>query len=344
MRRAKWIKHTLKFKRPSGTSRGVLTEKPAWFILKEENGSRGVGECSLLPGLSYDDRPEFEAQLSRVLKNWEKGEETDLNEWPSIRFAMETSERSLRATEPFELFPSPFKRGKQGIEINGLVWMGSQAEMNERIKEKIAAGFDCVKLKIGAIDFEEEIQLLKGIRKEFGPGEIEIRVDANGAFDPQSAVEKLNRLADLKIHSIEQPLKPGQWEAMARLCESTPLDIALDEELIPIRAPRDMEAMLKMIRPQAIVIKPGLVGGLSATQDWISSAQRTGSYFWLTSALESNVGLNAIAQFTATLSAEIPQGLGTGGLYTNNITSPLYIEGKYLHYDPEASWGFPYRI
>lgn len=342
MRRAEFIKHTLLFKTPGGTSRGVLTEKPSWYILLKEGNRCGVGECSLLPGLSFDDRPVFEEQLVAVLKAWEKGSEQDLSLWPSLRFGMEMAERSLASEDPFTLYPSDFTKGNKRIEINGLVWMGSKAEMKLRIKEKIDSGFRCIKLKIGAIDFDDELELLKGIRREFGPEEIELRVDANGAFSPETALEKLKRLADLQLHSIEQPIKQKQWEAMAKLCESSPLDIALDEDLIGIGKDGEMLEMLEIIKPQAVVIKPGLVGGLNATANWINAANKIGAYYWLTSALESNVGLNAIAQYTALLDTKLPQGLGTGGLYTNNISSPLYIENRYLGYDPERTWDFPY--
>jgi len=343
MKKATSIKHTLVFKRASGTSRGILTEKPAYFIVLRDNDHVGIGECSLLPGLSIDDRPDFENKLDETLENWMEGIETDLTEWPSISFGMETAGRSLKRANSFELFESPFLRGERGIEINGLVWMGSKSEMRERVKEKLNKGYRCAKLKIGAIDFDDEIELLKSIRKNFTPDEIEIRVDANGAFTPETALEKLKRLSEFELHSIEQPIRQGQWDSMAELCESTPLDIALDEELIGIRDTREMARMLNTIRPQAIVIKPGLVGGLDATADWIKAAEETGAYHWLTSALESNIGLNAIAQYTDGLAPRIPQGLGTGELYLNNIESPLFIEGRYLKYNPSKEWQFPYK-
>ena len=343
MRKAEIVKHTLIFKTPGGTSRGVLHEKPAWFIILREDEKTGVGECSLLPKLSLDDRPDFESRLREICRAWESGAEMgQLNEHPSIRFGMETALRSLSSYSPFMLYPSPFTRGAEKIEINGLVWMGSKLEMQSRIREKLNSGFHCIKLKIGAIDFEAEMNLLKAIRREYDSSEIEIRVDANGAFSPENALEKLSRLAELDLHSIEQPIKQGQWEEMARLCAASPIDIALDEELIAITERDKKMEMLRTIKPQAIVIKPGLVGGIASTKEWIEAAQKTDSYFWLTSALESNVGLNAIAQFTATLQPELPQGLGTGSLYTNNIESPLEVEGKYLTYKPEKRWEFPY--
>jgi o-succinylbenzoate synthase len=342
MRKAKFLKHTLNFKTPGGTSRGVLRTKPAWIVKLEENGKVGYGEVSLLPKLSIDDRPELENFLTSILSHWAQGKEIGpLEDWPSIRFAMEVAQRSVQSDDPFVLFPSRFSQKEKGIEINGLVWMGSKAEMKARIREKLDEGFRCIKLKIGAINFDDEIELLRSIRSEYSPDEIEIRVDANGAFSPEEAVEKVKRLADFNLHSIEQPIRQKQWEEMARLCDSTPLDIALDEELIGITSTSEMQRMLEIIRPQAIVIKPGLVGGLEITEEWIKSAEQIGSYWWITSALESNIGLNAIAQFTAIHQSDLPQGLGTGQLYTNNIPSPLSIRGQYLHYLQNEEWKLP---
>lgn len=341
MRKATFLKHTLKFKSPGGTSRGILRTKPSWIVKLEENGKVGFGEVSLLPKLSLDDRPDIETVLKSSLSEWGKGKETELEKWPSIRFAMEIAERSLHSQDPFILYPSDFTDSNEGIEINGLVWMGSKAEMKARIREKLDEGFHCIKLKIGAINFADELELLQSIRKEYSAAEVELRVDANGAFLPQHALEKLNRLAELDLHSIEQPIRQGQWHEMAELCEKTPLDIALDEELIGITSKDKMQTMLDTIRPQAIVIKPGLVGGLKMTQEWIKAAEKTGAYWWITSALESNIGLNAIAQFTATYPLKLPQGLGTGQLYTNNIPSPLSIQGRYLHYVQKENWQLP---
>ncbi|MCZ4408099.1 o-succinylbenzoate synthase [Cryomorphaceae bacterium 1068] len=342
MRKAEFLKHTLNFKSPGGTSRGVLRAKPAWIVKLEENGKVGYGEVSLLPKLSIDDRPDLEDFLTKVLEDWALGKEIrSLKDWPSIRFAMEIAERSIRSENPFLLFPSRFSQNEEGVEINGLVWMGTKAEMKTRIREKLDEGFRCIKLKIGAINFDDEIELLRAIRNEYSPDEIELRVDANGAFSPEEALEKLKRLSDFNLHSIEQPIRQKQWEEMARLCESTPLDIALDEELIGVTSMTEMGRMLETIRPQAIVIKPGLVGGLQMTEKWIKSASKIGAYWWITSALESNIGLNAIAQFTAMYQSELPQGLGTGQLYTNNIPSPLSIRGQYLHYLQNEEWKLP---
>jgi len=344
MRKASFFKHTLIFKSPGGTSRGVLRTKPAWIVNLEEDGKVGFGEVSLLPKLSIDDRPNIEEVLKNTLLNWEKGRINSLKDWPSIRFAMEVAELSLRSSDPFLLFPSEFTQKEKGIEINGLVWMGTKAEMKARIREKLDQGFHCIKLKIGAINFDDEIELLQSIREEYSADEIELRVDANGAFAPEDALEKLKRLSEFDLHSIEQPIRQHQWEKMAALCENTPLDIALDEELIGITSVAEMEQMLETIQPQAIVIKPGLVGGLQMTAEWIKTAEKTDAYWWITSALESNIGLNAIAQFTATYQSKLPQGLGTGQLYTNNISSPLSIQGQHLHYVNESGWKLPAEL
>lgn len=345
MRKATFLKHTLIFKSPGGTSRGVLRKKPSWIVKLEENGKVGYGEVSLLPKLSIDDRPELEDFLAKILSDWAQGKAIGtLKDWPSVRFGMEVARRSIQSESPFNLFPSPFSQKDEGIEINGLVWMGTKAEMKTRIREKLDEGFRCIKLKIGAINFDDEIELLRSIRSEYSPEEIELRVDANGAFSPEEALEKLKRLSDFNLHSIEQPIRQKQWDEMARICENTPLDIALDEELIGITSKSEMQKMLETVRPQAIVIKPGLVGGLDITEEWINSAEKSGAYWWITSALESNIGLNAIAQFTAMYQPVLPQGLGTGQLYTNNIPSPLSIRGKYLHYLQNEEWKLPSKL
>ncbi|MEM9051004.1 MAG: o-succinylbenzoate synthase [Bacteroidota bacterium] len=341
MRDYKLIKHTLNFKSPGGTSRGVLRTKPAWLIKFIEDQKIGYGEVSLLPKLSFDDREDFEKQLSKSLESWKDYQDFDLDQWPSIRFAFEIGLLSLEKEDPFVLFNSPFSQENAGIEINGLVWMGTKAEMKARIKEKLTQGFKCIKLKIGAINFEDELSLIRAIRQEFSADDIELRVDANGAFSPAEALEKLERLAQLDLHSIEQPIKQRQWQEMALLCEKTPIDIALDEDLIGISSQAEMEKMLATINPQAIVLKPGLLGGFTISSRWIEIANSIGAYWWITSALESNIGLNAIAQYTATFQNKLPQGLGTGQLYTNNIPSPLEIKGKELFYDSDSNWILP---
>jgi o-succinylbenzoate synthase len=334
-------KHNLKFKNPSGTSRGVLRTKETWFLIINDEKKTGIGECGILRGLSIDDRPDYEDKLNWVCENIHQGEEKlyeALEEFPSIQMGVETAFLSLKAKTPFELFPSDFTKGKAAIPINGLVWMGDKQFMNKQIKEKIAAGFNCIKMKIGAIDFETEIELLKSIRKEFSAKEIELRVDANGAFTPTEALEKLKRLSALDIHSIEQPIKPGYWEDMASLCEETPLPIALDEELIGVFELEHKKKLLQSIKPQYIILKPSLIGGFRGSDTWIELAENQNCGWWVTSALESNVGLNAIAQYTFTKNSKLPQGLGTGSLFTNNIDSPLHVSDGQLSYNPDIEW------
>jgi o-succinylbenzoate synthase len=332
---AKYKNFILNFKTPSGTSRGVMTTKETWFIYIDDNGKRGIGECGLLRGLSIDDRPGYEEKLKWVCENINIGLETllyELAEWPSIKFGLETAFKSLESTYSFLLFPSEFTKGLDSIPINGLVWMGSEDFMRSQIKDKIEAGFDCIKLKIGAIDFQTELDILKSIRQEFSKSDIELRVDANGAFLPEDALEKLKRLSEYQLHSIEQPIKPKQFEAMAQLCIDTPLPIALDEELIGVFSKEDKQQLLQTINPHYIILKPSLVGGFSGSKQWIDIAESLNIKWWITSALESNIGLNAIAQWTYTLKNNMPQGLGTGSLFTNNFPSPLTIKNGNLHY------------
>lgn len=334
-------KYTLNFKRPSGTSRGVMTEKETWFIILEKDGKRGIGECGLLRGLSIDDRPDYEEKLQWACDNIHLGEERlweELIEFPSIQFGLETAFRSLEVETPYLLFPSAFTKGEEDIAINGLVWMGEEANMKQQIEEKLAQGFNCIKLKIGAIDFEKELGLLRFIRSNFSAEEIEIRVDANGAFTANEALGKLSQLSSFQLHSIEQPIKQHQQEAMAGLCKKTPLPIALDEELIGVFSFADKEALLQKILPQYIILKPSLVGGLRGSKEWIGLAEKYNIGWWVTSALESNIGLNAIAQWTFLQNNPMPQGLGTGALYTNNFDSPLVVNNGRLCYDSETEW------
>ena len=341
--KATYKPYILNFKRPSGTSRGVMTTKETWFIKLENQGKTGVGECGILRGLSIDDRPDYEAKLKWVCDNIQLGLEKlleELIEFPSIQFGLETAFKSLESENQFILFPSEFTKGNDSIPINGLVWMGSEAIMRTQIKEKIESGFNCIKLKIGAIDFKTELEILKSIRKEFSVSDIELRVDANGAFSPVDALEKLKRLSEYHIHSIEQPIKPKQFEAMAQLCKETPLPIALDEELIGVFSTEAKQKLLKTIKPQYIILKPSLVGGFAGSQQWINIAESLNIKWWITSALESNVGLNAISQWTYTLNSKMPQGLGTGSLFTNNFPSPLKVKNGTLHYDIKQNWKF----
>ena len=341
--KATYKKHVLEFKRPSGTSRGILKTKETWFIIIEEQGKRGVGECGILRTLSYDDVPEYEEKLKWTCENIHLGLSvlwTNLLAFPSIQFGVEQAFLSLNNTTPFELFPSEFSKGNDSIPINGLVWMGEEEFMKQQIQEKLRQGFSCIKMKIGAIDFETELKLLKSIRKEYSKSDIELRVDANGAFSPENALEKLKVLSELDLHSIEQPIKQQQINEMARLCKESPLAIALDEELIGVFDVTKKKNIIQTIQPQYIILKPSLVGGFKGSNEWISIAKENNIDYWITSALESNVGLNAISQWTYTLGSKMPQGLGTGGLYTNNIDSPLEVENGKLHYNTSLNWNF----
>jgi len=341
--KAEYKQYILNFKRPSGTSRGVMTTKETWFIKLEHQGKTGVGECGILRGLSVDDRPDYEEKLKWVCNNIHLGLDkllSELTAYPSIQFGLETAYKSLDSSDSFELFPSEFSRGKDGIPINGLVWMGNEDFMRTQIKDKIEAGFSCIKLKIGAIDFQTELDILKSIRKEFLVSDIELRVDANGAFSTEDALEKLKQLSEYQLHSIEQPIKAQQFEAMSKLCAVTPLPIALDEELIGVFSKANKQTLLQTIKPQYIILKPSLVGGFGGSKDWINAAEDLNIKWWITSALESNIGLNAISQWTYTLKSKMPQGLGTGSLFTNNFPSPLIVKNGTLHYNLKQHWKF----
>lgn len=343
MLKATFKKHILNFKKPAGTSRGVLRTKETWFLFLSENEKQGIGECGMFKGLSIDDRPDFEVKLQWVCDNIQLGKDVllkQLTEFPAIQIGVEMAFLSLQSDDCFKLFPSEFSKGKAGIPINGLVWMGDTTFMKKQIAEKIEQGFSCIKMKIGAIDFTSEIALLKSIRKEFSASEIELRVDANGAFLASEALEKLKILSEYDLHSIEQPIKQGQWQEMAALCETTPLPIALDEELIGILSEEKKEKLLDTVKPQYIILKPTLVGGFGGSDSWIKHADRRKIGWWITSALESNVGLNAISQYTFTKNSKLPQGLGTGSLYTNNIESPLTIRNGNIYYDTNKQWDF----
>ena len=338
--KATYKKYILNFKKPSGTSRGVMTEKETWFLVLDENGKRGIGECSLLRGLSVDDREDYEAKLQWVCDNIHLGENAlweSLMEFPSIQFGVEMAFESLRSETPFLLFPSAFTEGEKSIPINGLVWMGNADSMKSQIEEKLASGFNCIKLKIGAIDFERELELLRFIRSIYDKNTIEIRVDANGAFTSEDALLKLNQLSEFKIHSIEQPIEKNQHDRMSELVISSPIPIALDEELISVFSFEEKERLLQKINPQYIILKPSLVGGFRGCSQWISLAEKHKIGWWITSALESNIGLNAIAQWTFLQQNPMPQGLGTGALYTNNFDCPLEVcHGQLWH--TSKSW------
>jgi len=338
--KASYKKHILDFKRPSGTSRGILRQKETWFLILKDGEKFGIGECGLLRGLSIDDIPDYEQKLKWTCDNIHLGKEAlweALAAFPSIQFGVEQAFLSLGAVDPFVLFPSGFTQEEKTIPINGLVWMGDYDSMYHQIQQKISEGFKCIKLKIGAIDFDHEIRLLTFIRENYPKKEIEIRVDANGAFS-EDVLEKLKVLSERELHSIEQPIRQGNIEEMKQLCAITPLPIALDEELIGIHEASKKEELLRTIRPQYIILKPSLVGGMRGSEEWISLAEKYNIGWWITSALESNIGLNAIAQWTHTLKNDMPQGLGTGGLFANNIESPLTVKKGKIFYDQTKSW------
>lgn len=343
MIKATYYKYILQFKTPSGTSRGILKNKETWFLYISKEGKFGVGECGLFRGLSIDDRPDYEDKLKWVCNNIELGLDILLAKtihFPSIQIGLEQAFLSLQSPSSYKLFVSNFTESNKAIDINGLIWMGDREFMNDQIKEKIAQGFRCLKMKIGAIDFATEVQLLASIRKEFSINDIELRVDANGAFKPSEALEKLKILSNYDLHSIEQPIRQGHYQEMALLCEETPLPIALDEELIGVFDVTKRTKMLQIIKPQYIILKPSLVGGFKESLEWIELAKKSGIGWWVTSALESNIGLNAIAQWTATLKSSMPQGLGTGGLFTNNFDSPLEVYKGGLYYNKNKNWNF----
>lgn len=334
MKTAKFYPYTLNFKRPSGTSRGVLNTKETYFIEVFEDDKKGIGECALFRGLSFDDDDDYEAALEWTCRNINLSID-DLREelvnHPSIIFGVEQALFNLQHQNEF-YFPSEFTEGKDSIKINGLIWMGTSDYMKEQLEEKLSKGFSCIKLKIG-VDWNAEKQILKSLREQFPKDKIELRVDANGAFSPEQAKIVLQELAELHIHSIEQPIQAGNWKAMAELCHSTPTPIALDEELIGVLNYESKKTLIKEIKPQYIILKPALVGGFSGSDEWIQLAEQNNIGWWITSALESNIGLNAIAQYTYTKNNPMPQGLGTGGLFTNNFETNLHLEGERLWFD-----------
>lgn len=337
------IPYTLQFKRPAGTSRGVYHDHNIWYVVvySPTNPQHwGIGECAPLHDLSCDYNEDYELTLNQFCKELEQSKILDkeaLRPYPSILFGLETALLHYEK-RGFNLFDNPFTEGKKGIPINGLIWMGDFQYMHEQIEAKIQQGFRCIKLKIGAINFEDEIKLLQYIRKHFSVDQITLRVDANGAFAPDEALDKLKRLSELDLHSIEQPIRAGQWSEMARLAEKTPLPIALDEELIGIYQPEVKRRLLETIKPQYIILKPTLHGGISGSEEWIKLAEELKIDWWITSALESNIGLNAIAQWCAAYDNPLPQGLGTGGLYTNNIDMPLIIKSDCLWSNPNSQF------
>ena len=328
----------LHFKFPAGTSRGVLMHKPSSFLILEKDGVIGIGECSTIPGLSIDPIESYEqklVELSKLLNTGVDPQKIDLSVYPSIAFGLETALFDLNSGGKRSMFQSDFSGGNAGIPINGLVWMGDREFMQKQIIEKITAGYRCIKLKVGALDFETELEIIAGIRQQFSPDDIELRLDANGGFTVSDALTKLERLSTFYIHSIEQPIKACQWEAMAEICQKSTIPIVLDEELIGISPD---EELLKTIHPAYIILKPSFLGGFKVSEEWIQMAEKHKIGWWITSALEANIGLNAIAQWTATLGSKLSQGLGTGQLYHNNIPSPLEIRDAKLFYNSNNNW------
>jgi len=338
--KARHTQLNLQFRFPAGTSRGVLLHKPSSFLILEQEGFTGIGECSTIPDLSIDPMEFYEQKLNEVCRWINAGNnqgDIDLSAFPSIAFGLETALLDVKASGSKKLFPSNFTEGKTGIPINGLVWMGDKEFMQKQITEKIAAGYQCIKLKVGALDFETELEIIAGIRRHFSPEEIEIRLDANGGFTPEDALKKLEKLAVYHIHSIEQPVKQGQLDAMADICKHSPIPIVLDEELIGVKS-ADKEIIIEKTKPAYIILKPSLLGGFKQSEEWIRLAEKHQVKWWITSALEANIGLNAIAQWTYTLDSALPQGLGTGQLYHNNIPSPLEIRNAKLFYQTKNDW------
>ena len=343
-----WKKYLLRFHESRGTSRGILTEKPTWYLYTLDVSTKSllaVSECSPIPKLSIDDLDSLESALKNLCEHFNASGDfpaIDYPAYPCIQFGIESQKQQLASTLGHPEV-SEFSSGKKGILINGLIWMDTIDSMISQIKAKLESGFHCLKLKIGALDFESEVGLIRRIRDQYSKDSLEIRVDANGAFSTSSALEKLSRLSRFHIHSIEQPIAVRQWQEMALLCKSTPIPIALDEELIGLPAHRHAE-LLDSVKPQYIILKPSLIGGFKVSENWINLCEKRTIGWWATSALESNVGLNAIAEWihplTTAKNINMPQGLGTGLLYSNNIPSPLEIRGEYLFSVPEKKWDY----
>lgn len=344
MLNASWIPYQLVFRQPAGTSRGLLHTKPSWFLRivdTDEPQHVGIGEVSVIPGLSRDAISEIEKTLDEVCVHINQtailAQKLE-KDFPSIVFALETALLDLKTGGKRVLYKNSFTEGKCGIPINGLVWMGNFEEMKARMTQKIDEGFRVIKMKVGAIDFKQELALLAYIRRHFSSDVLTLRLDANGAFRPEQAFDRLQQLSEFDIHSIEQPIAADQAEVMAELCQKSPIPIALDEELIGDFNLSEKNQLLERIQPQYIILKPSLIGGFNAADAWINVAEKLKIGWWATSALESNIGLNAIAQWTVQKQVSLPQGLGTGLLYANNLPSPLEIRDAQLFYNPNKTW------
>lgn len=351
----RYSRRALQFNFPARTSRGALTEHVAWYLhMSDEHQPQlqGIGEAAPLAGLSPDFRPDIEAYLAELCRRFNAAGYHAFSpedvpalvgpEWPSVRFALETAALDWQREGRRILFDTSFSRGEAGLPINGLIWMGDAAFMREQIRRKLSEGYSCLKLKIGSLNFATELELLTEIRAVASPQELTLRVDANGAFTPENAAQCLEQLAEFSLHSIEQPIQPGQPALMAALCKTSPVPIALDEELIGVTDPQVQAQLLDTLQPAYIILKPTLLGGVATTRHWIALATERGINWWLTSALESNIGLNAVSQLTSALEVgSFPQGLGTGQLYHNNVASPLQIKHGYLHYAAGGTWETP---
>lgn len=346
--KAYFRKRTLKFNKPAGTSRGILLTKPSWYIfLYDENNveREGLGEVSIIPGLSIENEQQIETKLSEICDAINAGTyelESPLPAFPAIKFALEMALLDYKSEGSKILFPSAFTNGAKGIKTNGLIWMAPLEEMYRQVEQKLDAGFRCLKMKIGAIAIQQELEILSNLRQKYSSSELEIRVDANGAFLFEEAGGILAKLSELEVHSIEQPIAAGQAKEMASLCESSAIPIALDEELIGMYSFEEKKQLIEQIRPRYLILKPSLLGGFKASAEWITIAAELGVGWWATSALESNIGLNAIAQWLATFDTEMYQGLGLGNLYEENIGSPLELRGERLFYDTNRKWNFEF--
>jgi o-succinylbenzoate synthase len=346
--KAYFQKRIFKFKNPAGTSRGILHEKPSWYIYlydEQKPEIKGIGECSIIPGLSLDDKSNLEDKITRICTKINK-EDYDFNrvlhDYPALNFALETAFHDFQAGGTKILHPSKFTEGKEGIPINGLIWMGNFESMSEQVEAKLKNGFKCIKIKIGAINIDEELMILRNLRSRFSANDLELRVDANGAFTYNEANFILQRLAKHEIHSIEQPIMPSQLEDLAKLCENSPVPIALDEELMGKYPYNIKRKLIDLVRPQYLVLKPSMLGGVKEATDWINIANDFDIGWWVTSALESNIGLNAIAQWAYSMEAEMPQGLGTGSLFEQNVDSPLTIQGDKIFYSSNKNWNYEF--
>ncbi|RSK44276.1 o-succinylbenzoate synthase [Hymenobacter perfusus] len=355
MLQLRYSHRVLHFNFPARTSRGALTEHTAYYLhLSDTNQPEvtGIGEAAPLAGLSPDYRPDFVSALEGLVREFNRQQLYDLRpeeaaglvgpEWPALRFALETAVLDWQNGGRRVLYDNAFSRGEAGLPINGLVWMGDAAFMRRQIEKKLTEGYDCLKLKIGGLDFAAELEILREIRAVAGPRQLTLRVDANGAFSPQEALPKLEQLARFQLHSIEQPIGAGQWHAMAEICRLSPVPVALDEELIGITEPAQQQELLDLTRPAFLILKPTLLGGLQASLNWVAQAESRQIGWWLTSALESNIGLNAVSQLAGSYATPgFPQGLGTGQLYHNNLAAPLHIHTGQLHYHPTGLWELP---